>query len=375
MILLSGRSRRSLLAFIVILAQICLGLGVSLKLRQDGDSDSDSDDDETSESCRNGVCTTITKGRGGQGSATQTGASASTQGANNPSNTPSSNSGTQGSNTNGHGNNHTGTGNGVSATNSVSHSSANPSASGGSAATDHGDSGNKNDLARKGGLSTGGIVGLVIGLAILAGLIIMFLLKRRNHLRHVRKRPRGSMFLSSGPASLQLSGSPNGEMSQVPFSPSVLSPGAVAAAHVRTVEGQQAGNYGPPNVRADGTSSSYTPLLPIAQYSDSAPTRQATLHSSNHTNTADSSSLMEPLPSPHETSPPTSWGDAAFIAAGMAPSASSSSSAQKALPNTPSVIHSEMAAYQKALERDDEKSNQPSSSRVDVTDPPPLYTD
>lgn len=50
------------------------GLSSNRNLRQnDGEGDSDSDDDQTSESCSNGVCTTVTKMRGKPGSATQTG--------------------------------------------------------------------------------------------------------------------------------------------------------------------------------------------------------------------------------------------------------------------------------------------------------------
>lgn len=164
-------------------------------------------------------------------------------------------------------------------------------------------------------------------------------------------------------------------MTQVPFSPSVLSPGAVAAAHVQTAHGQPTKNYGLLSVRSDGTSPSDTPLLPVSQYSDGA-ARQASPLTDNHTNTADASPFMESLYSPYETTPPTS-GTAAVVA----PSSSSpSSAAQKSLPNAPppsppSAIHSEMAAFQKALEQDDEKSNQPNGSRTDLVDPPPVYSD
>lgn len=204
------------------------------------------------------------------------------------------------------------------------------------------------------------------------GLIVMFILNRRNHLRQVRKRPRGATFLSSKSGSLPPD-YPSGEMTQVPFSPSVLSPGAVAAAHVRTAHGQPTENYGPLNVRADGTSASDTPLFPVAQYSDGAAARQAPPRGDNHTNTADASPFMKSLSSPYETTPPTSWNGAAAVAA----AAYSSSTAQNPLPNAPppSAMHSEMAAYQKALERDDEKSNHPSGSRTDMVDPPPVYSD
>ncbi|KAF5386237.1 hypothetical protein D9615_002674 [Tricholomella constricta] len=326
----------------------------------DSDSDSDSDSDTDEEKCRNGVCVVCRKGD----------CMTSTQGSK-----PTSSSSTA-----------TRTGTGIANVHTSSTGTSTAPSTG--ITTGRGPGLNNGTLAAKKGLSTGGIVGLVLGLVVLAGLLAMMFLKWRAHRRHALQRPRGSTLLNnidsspSGSNATSLhSGGMGSEMSESGFSRGVVASAAstIAAANLAATP---PGGYPAPQPyksfhtgAADGTG----PPSPVYAAAGVLPgvTQPRTSHAERQggqvieTHHSPDVSALASLPSPHEQN---SFG----VIDGVAVPASGTADRRqsRSLPNVPpSTTHAGMVAFQKELERD-HKSNQPGGSRnADVNDPPPVYTD
>ncbi|KAF8069997.1 hypothetical protein FPV67DRAFT_995717 [Lyophyllum atratum] len=212
----------------------------------------------------------------------------------------------------------------------------------------------------------------------------MLFLKRRAHLRHLAKRPRGATLLNHDRPSntTSLYSGPDGsgsgsEMAESEFSPGVVSSAAtaIAAANLAAIP---ANGYPAPqpykrfNADADGPNTSSTSdASPFAQSKPSRSERQGALLVDIETQPSDGV-LLSPLPllpSPHEQS---SFG---LIDAAAASSSQALNRQSRDLPGLPaSTTHADMVAFQKELERDDEKTNQPNGTRT-AEDPPPLYSD
>ncbi|KAF8069995.1 hypothetical protein FPV67DRAFT_995747 [Lyophyllum atratum] len=230
-----------------------------------------------------------------------------------------------------------------------------------------GNAGSSNNTAAKKGLSTGGIAGLTVGLAIIAGLLIMLFLKQRAHLRHLAKRPRGGVILlshdtPSSPASPDLSGA-GSLMAESGFSSGVVSSAAttIAASDFAAI---LANGYYPPqpyksfNADANGTSTSFaSSAFPFAQPNPSHSERQSVRLVDIETQSSDGVLLSPlPLPSPHEQS-------FDLIDAAAASSSEAVNRQSQDLWNFPSTTDADMMAFREELERDDAETNQASGSR------------
>ncbi|GLB45081.1 hypothetical protein LshimejAT787_1901590 [Lyophyllum shimeji] len=352
--------RSSLRAPLLVFAQTSCAAAAILEHRASGpgngggDSDSDSDSDTSSESCSNGVCTVCNRGV----------CTTSTQGSK-PTSLSASGSGN------------------ATKTTAVKTSSTGMNTAHSSGVTT-GPPRLSNDAAANKGLSKGGIAGLVVGLAIVAGMLAMMLLKWRAHRRHLRQRPRGSTLplLNPQPPSNaeSLHSDPDGsasgwEMTESGFNRPVVASAAsvIAAANLAAIprNGYPAPQpYKPPNDAAGRSPSPTTDILPFAQSKAGPSGRQDAPLPEIHTHATDTGRLSELslLPSPHE--------QASFepIDAANASSSGTANRQSRALPDVPpSTVHAEMVAFQKELEREDEKTGRP-GGRGNAEDPPPGYS-
>lgn len=210
------------------------------------------------------------------------------------------------------------------------------------------------------------------------GLLIMMLLKWRAHLRHLRQQPRGTSLLSHQTPSNtpSLYSGPNGTASPSEMAESSFSRGVVASAANFIVAANLAampvnGYPAPQAYKSFNTEAAGTNTSPDFGASFSPSPRLDTPNAKGiqiHSTDPAILSTLPLLPSPHEQS---SFGlmDVADNTLSyhweMQP---------RALPHVlPSTIHADMIAFQKELERDNEKTNQPSGSR-NAEDPPPVYS-
>ncbi|KAG6918056.1 hypothetical protein DXG01_016712 [Tephrocybe rancida] len=192
----------------------------------------------------------------------------------------------------------------------------------------------------------------------------MLILKRRAHLRHLRKQPRGTALLApdsssnaESSSSFAHNGDRSGRMTESPLSPGAIYPGAdtFAAANFAAIPAPQP-----------------------YQLSNSTPAAGSTFHSASANPVIASGLLVDidaahlsaipSLPSPHEQGVPEP------IHSNLAGTSAMSDLQSRSPPL--STMHGDLVAFQKDLERDEEKRNQPSGSgRVEASDPPPVYSD
>ncbi|KAG5341039.1 hypothetical protein C0989_012035 [Termitomyces sp. Mn162] len=209
------------------------------------------------------------------------------------------------------------------------------------------------------GLSTGGIVGLVIGSLILAGLLAMMILKRRERIRHKRKLPKGTTLLatdnptSAGSAFLNSigNGRSGSEMTESPRNPGFIHSGADRILAENLHENTGSGHPTP---------QSYKPSNSAVAVST---------HSNHlHPGPFDDSSYSSFLSHEQGFEPHQSDGSAGPSIPNRQPQSSSVLS--------PSTMHADLVAFQKDLERHHEKHNLPSGNEdTEASDPPPIYSD
>ncbi|KAG6844623.1 hypothetical protein H0H87_005480 [Tephrocybe sp. NHM501043] len=203
----------------------------------------------------------------------------------------------------------------------------------------------------------------------------MFVLKRRSHLRHLRNQPRGTTLLAYDTPSNAESSLSSGHSSDTPgmrestFGAGVTHPGFEGLPAAYLAAAPHSGHAGPHPYQLSkstpaGGSAFLTPSVaayPAAAHDDHLSSRPLI-----DIEAAQFSDIPS-LPSPHEQPIQSDIiGISAFA-----------HRQSRFLPDPPpSTTYADLEAFQKDLERDQEKRNQPSGSgRVHASDPPPVYSD
>ncbi|KAF4620642.1 hypothetical protein D9613_000238 [Agrocybe pediades] len=265
-------------------------------------------------------------------------------------------------------------------------------------------------------ISTGGIVGAVLGSFIIAGLIIMLLARCVNRARKARKRPQGfipTSFFNVSPHHSELEETQpihQTEMSQTQFSPLLIAP-AVAAGATSSPSPSPYSRYSsswassnptsttsnsnrnrntasdsPPSLSPQILAGSLRHNRSVGSGHDSEQERTSAMYTSTtsasgmgtgfrggSSSCETTSSIHEPLQSPYESPPysPHSPGTTASTSTGF--NSGLPMVAAAAQVHDQAGLHRSMVAYQKSLEANGKADEGHMETFPSSNDPPPRY--
>ncbi|KAF9568228.1 hypothetical protein CPC08DRAFT_451930 [Agrocybe pediades] len=261
-------------------------------------------------------------------------------------------------------------------------------------------------------ISTGGIVGAVLGSFIIAGLIIMLLARCVNRARKARKRPQGfipTSFFNVSPHHSELEETQpihQTEMSQTQFSPLLIAPAVAAGAtsspspspYPRYSSSWASSNPTTTSNSNRNTASDSPSLSPqilagslrhnrsVGSGHDSEQERTSAMYTSTtsasgmgtgfrggSSSCETTSSIHEPLQSPYESPPysPHSPGTTASTSTGF--NSGLPMVAAAAQVHDQAGLHRSMVAYQKSLEANGKADEGHMETFPSSNDPPPRY--